>query len=180
MAQKDEEHTKTRLPIAVAGRLRLEPYLGVAHQTTELPPPPAQTPSPAEAGQMKDVLRRLEEINTESQALLKRLFSMLNRDARLERYIKSRLEDPKVSHMWELVEQILATNRGPVNFDELMTASSDDDSMDKSVKTSESVGDDTDGTHCLERFKVRTLDPETLISKEGEEDEESGKKRNSW
>ncbi|GAB4833465.1 hypothetical protein Ancab_031708 [Ancistrocladus abbreviatus] len=119
-----------------------------------LPQSPA-TPSPAGAARMKSLLRRLEEINIESLELLKELFSMLEKDMRLERYIRRRLEEPKVSHMWELVEQILATKQGHVDFDELFDAPDDQTTMDKGVKLAR---DDHESGLRPERFKIRMLE----------------------
>ncbi|GAB4833460.1 hypothetical protein Ancab_031703 [Ancistrocladus abbreviatus] len=111
-----------------------------------LPQSPA-TPSPAGAARMKEFAAALE--------LLKELFSMLEKDMRLERYIRRRLEEPKVSDMWELVEQILATKQGHVDFDELFDAPDDQTAMDKGVKLAR---DNHESGVRPERFKIRMLE----------------------
>lgn len=132
------------------------------------------TQSPAGSGELRSILQRLELMEMESRDLLQRLFSMVQTDARLERYIRKRLQDPKVSRIWELVEQILASQQGRLDIERMLNDngdSSDDNnngvsdynggdfppsaplltSVDKGVKV-------TDDGIRMERFKVRHFD----------------------
>ncbi|GMH09952.1 hypothetical protein Nepgr_011793 [Nepenthes gracilis] len=121
----------------------------ICFDKTHNPQTPA-TPSP-----LRMILHRLEEIDIESKELLKKLFSMLEKDMRLEAYVKRRLDDPKVSDMWRLVEVILAAKQGTISSDLLMNSVDGDGIVNNGVKTRST--DDEEGRIKLERFKVKTL-----------------------
>ncbi|KNA18089.1 hypothetical protein SOVF_074060 [Spinacia oleracea] len=120
----------------------------------------AQTPSPEGAGEVRDLLRRLVEIDNESRKLLVKVFSLLEKDESLESYVKKRIEDPKVSRMWLLVEQVLACQEGDTNFNQVIMG--DDNSIEdgnyttydvKSIKEKDEIGEEKRN----ERFKVRNI-----------------------
>ncbi|GMH26325.1 hypothetical protein Nepgr_028168 [Nepenthes gracilis] len=152
MAMENQEHSVDRETVSPSPQIVPTPVVLIAGiNNLQLLQSPG-TPSPEDASQMRILLRRLEEINAESRQLLEQLFRLLEKDMRLEKYIRRRLDDPSVSHMWELVERILAHNQGPVNLDELMRTGSDD-AVHKGIVSD----DDRDKEDRLEKFKIRTL-----------------------
>uniref|UniRef100_A0A803N6T0 Uncharacterized protein n=1 Tax=Chenopodium quinoa TaxID=63459 RepID=A0A803N6T0_CHEQI len=55
----------------------------------------SETTSPVEAGEVRNLLDRLVEIDNESRVLLSKVFPLLEKDENLEEYVKKRIEDPK-------------------------------------------------------------------------------------
>lgn len=107
------------------------------------------TPSPVEAGEVGNLLHRLVEIDNESRKLLCKVFKLLEKDETLEAYVKERIEDPKVSKMWELVEQVLAQQDMELNlndYDKYIT-------NDRSIKEK----DEKDKEKANDRFKVKNI-----------------------
>lgn len=100
-----------------------------------------ESSSPEAAQELRNLLQRLVEIDVESRELLRRVSSLLDKDNRLEHYMKERIEDPKVSRMWQLIEQVLLAcqDEERSNFDELVvkndsTANPSATFMDKAIK----------------------------------------------
>ncbi|GMH09951.1 hypothetical protein Nepgr_011792 [Nepenthes gracilis] len=146
----------------MAARTAALPAALITHKDRiPLPGSPA-TPSPEGARQMKKLLQRLEEINNESRELLNQLFGMLEKDMRLEKYIRRRLDDPRVSYMWEMVEQILVAKHGPINLDDGQLMNHLNNFVDKGVISDDEL--ETSGAR-LQRFKIRTLDTTDEIMK---------------
>ncbi|KAK9734227.1 hypothetical protein RND81_04G124200 [Saponaria officinalis] len=129
-----------------------------------LSPQTTNTPSPQGSWELKNMFQRLVEIDTESRQLLIKVFSMLEKDDKLENYFKKRIEDPKVSRMWELVEQVLACQHElPNNIDELVNNNNDDyNACIKYNCTTNNKGimdrDEDYEELKLDRFRIRTLD----------------------
>uniref|UniRef100_A0A803MQK7 Uncharacterized protein n=1 Tax=Chenopodium quinoa TaxID=63459 RepID=A0A803MQK7_CHEQI len=86
----------------------------------------SETTSPVEAGEVRDLLNRLVEIDNESRVLLSKVFSLLEKDENLEEYVKKRIEDPKISKMWQLVEQVLAFQENELNVKDMIMNDGDD------------------------------------------------------
>ncbi|KAJ8440509.1 hypothetical protein Cgig2_022950 [Carnegiea gigantea] len=100
-----------------------------------------ESSSPEAAQELRNLLQRLVEIDVESRDLLRRVSSLLDKDDRLEHYMKERIEDPKVSRMWQLIEQVLLAcqDEERSDFDELVvkndsTANPSASAMDKAIK----------------------------------------------
>ncbi|KAK9734228.1 hypothetical protein RND81_04G124300 [Saponaria officinalis] len=122
-------------------KLRLSMKKSLSPQTTN-------TPSPQGSWELKNMFQRLVEIDTESRQLLIKVFSMLEKDDKLENYFKKRIEDPKVSRMWELVEQVLACQHELPN-----------NNIDELVSNKGIMDRDEDYEELkLDRFRIRTLD----------------------
>ncbi|KMT06330.1 hypothetical protein BVRB_7g160120 [Beta vulgaris subsp. vulgaris] len=115
--------------------------------------------SPVEAREVRELLQRLVEIDSESRGILCKLFSLLEKDETLENYVKNRIEDPKVSRMWQLVEQVLACQEGDdTNLDEMIMA--EDDPSNYSTYDNKSIkeGNETKDEMRIQRFRVRNID----------------------
>ena len=117
-----------------------------------------ESSSPEAAQELRNLLQRFVEIDIESRDLLRRVSSLLDKDERLEHYMKERIEDPKVSRMWQLIEQVLLAcqDEERSNFDELVvkndsTADPSASATDKAIK-----GNAAEETKPY-RFKVRNL-----------------------
>jgi len=120
-----------------------------------------ESSSPEAAQELRNLLRRLVEIDVESRELLKRVSSLLEKDERLEHYMKERIVDPKASRMWQLIEQVLACQEQEhSDLDELVAkgGTGNPSATDKALKGNAIAETKPD------RFKVKNL-----ISNGGEE-----------
>ncbi|KAL2935166.1 Chemotaxis response regulator protein-glutamate methylesterase 1 [Bienertia sinuspersici] len=106
-----------------------------------------ETQSPEGAKEVRDMLQRLVEIDNESREILSKVFSLLEKDEKLENYVKKRIDDPKVSRMWQLVEQVLACQEEDTNFDDYSAYD------EKSIKEIDEIG----GELRVDRFKVKNI-----------------------
>uniref|UniRef100_A0A803N6S9 Uncharacterized protein n=1 Tax=Chenopodium quinoa TaxID=63459 RepID=A0A803N6S9_CHEQI len=115
-------------------------------------------PSPEGAGEVRNLLQRLVEIDNESRELLGKVFSLLEKDESLETFVKKRIEDPKVSRMWQLVEQVLACQEGESNLNEVIKGDDNSSNYD-TYSTNKSIieNDGLEEEKRNERFKVRNI-----------------------
>ncbi|KMT06328.1 hypothetical protein BVRB_7g160100 [Beta vulgaris subsp. vulgaris] len=149
LPEYEAQYHSTIFKLTLSMKRRLSP------QVTEVSAQPL--PSPAGAGEVRDLLRRLVEIDAESREILCKVFALLEKDETLEKYVQKRIEDPKVSRMWELVEQVLACQEQDTNLNELIMGednSSNDSTYDRSIQDSDEIRDQET---MNERFKVKNL-----------------------
>lgn len=147
LMEEDTQESATIYQLRASMNKRLSP-----HSSQE------ESSSPEAAQEMRKLLQRLVEIDIESRELLRRVCSLLDKDDRLEHYMNERIEDPKVSRMWQLIEQVLLAcqDEEHSNFDQLVvkndsTANPGGSAVDKAIK-----GNETEETKPY-RFKVRNL-----------------------
>uniref|UniRef100_A0A803MQK4 Uncharacterized protein n=1 Tax=Chenopodium quinoa TaxID=63459 RepID=A0A803MQK4_CHEQI len=147
LPEYDTNHHSTIYKLTLSMKRRFSPQVG------------AQTPSPAGAGEVRGLLQRLVEIDNKSRELLGKVFSLLEKDESLETYVKKRIEDPKVSRMWQLVEQVLACQEGESNLNEVIKGDDNSSNYDIYYSTNKSIIeiDELEEEKRNERFKVRNI-----------------------
>jgi len=138
-----EQEKNTLYKLRVSMKKRLSPQHSV------------DTPSPQGSSELNDMLQRLVEIDTESRELLIRVFSMLEKDEKLENYIKTRIEDPKVSRMWELVEQVLSCQDNVNDYD--YDYDYNNSVVNKGIKERDENENENEEELKLGKFKIRNL-----------------------
>ncbi|KAL7170392.1 hypothetical protein ACSBR2_035291 [Camellia fascicularis] len=105
----------------------------------------------------------MDELNTRSrESLLRKFFSEIEKEERLERFIVERLKQSKVKSISDLCEKLPASVRVEMNSDGstnvLPSISETDDYVDDGITTTRSIHDSVEELSLkLERFKVRTL-----------------------
>ncbi|KAF5940493.1 hypothetical protein HYC85_021660 [Camellia sinensis] len=105
----------------------------------------------------------MDELNTRSrESLLRKFFSEIEKEERLERFIVERLKQSKVKSITDLCEKLPASVREEMNSDGsnnvLPRISETEDYVDDGITRTRSIHDSVEELSLkLERFKVRTL-----------------------
>ncbi|CAO2822994.1 unnamed protein product [Amaranthus hypochondriacus] len=105
---------------------------------------------PKAGEEVRDLLQRLVEIDSESRRIIVKMTSLIAKDDKIESYVYRRIDDPKSSRMWELIVQLV----GMRNVDQIIM---NEEEMIKSSNKSINVEDGMNGVIRNDAFKVKNL-----------------------